>query len=214
MTVALEGALIGLVAGAGHVLAGADHLAVVSPLAASRKSGAWRTGFRWGVGHAGGVMVIGLAAALLREALPMEQVTAWSERAVGISLVAVGLWALTAVIRVLRSPDDDAGRHREALHGREGRAAFAVGLLHGTAGAGHVLGVLPALALPTRLGSIAYLLFFAAGTVAAMSAYATLMGYAGRRLSLSGRNAYAGLLAGCSALSVFVGVYWLGLVGP
>lgn len=213
MIAALEGALIGLVAGAAHVLAGADHLAVVSPLAASRRSGAWRTGFRWGLGHAGGVAVIGVAALLLRETLPLEQVTAWSERAVGISLVAVGLWALTAVVRVLRSPEgeDEVPAH---LHGREGRAAFAVGLLHGTAGAGHVLGVLPALALPTRLGSIAYLLSFAAGTVAAMTIYAALVGQAGRRLSLSGRNAYAGLLAGCSALSVIVGAYWLGLVGP
>ena len=214
MSVALEGALIGLVAGAGHVLAGADHLAVVSPLAASRRSGAWRTGFRWGLGHAGGVAVIGVAAALLRETLPMEQITAWSERAVGISLVAVGLWALTAVVRVLREPGDGDAAQHESLHGREGRAAFAVGLLHGTAGAGHVLGVLPALALPTRLGSIAYLLFFAAGTVAAMSVYAALLGRAGKRVSLSGRNAYAGLLAGCSALSVIVGAFWLGLVGP
>lgn len=213
MTAALEGALIGLVAGAGHVLAGADHLAVVSPLAASRRSGAWRTGFRWGLGHAGGVAVIGVAAALLRETLPLEQVTAWSERAVGISLVAVGLWALTAVVRTLRAPED-AGGTPEALHGREGRAAFAVGLLHGTAGAGHVLGVLPALALPSRLGSIAYLLSFAAGTVAAMTVYAALVGRTGQRLSLSGRNAYAGLLAGCSALSVVVGAFWLGLVGP
>lgn len=212
MTVALEGALIGLVAGAGHVLAGADHLAVVSPLAASRRSGAWRTGLRWGLGHAGGVTAIGVAAAFLREALPLGQITAWSERAVGISLIAVGLWALTAVVRVLRSPEGGEASHA-ALHGREGRAAFAVGLLHGTAGAGHVLGVLPALALPTRLGSVAYLLSFAAGTVAAMTAYAAVVGRAGRRFSLSGRNAYAGLLAGCSALSVIVGAYWLGLVG-
>ena len=212
MTGALEGALIGLVAGAGHVLAGADHLAVVSPLAASRRSGAWRTGLRWGLGHAGGVTVIGLAAALLREALPLEQITAWSERAVGISLIAVGLWALAAVVSTLRAPAGGERPH-PALHGREGRAAFAVGLLHGTAGAGHVLGVLPALALPTRLGSVAYLVSFAAGTVAAMTAYAALVGRAGRRFSLSGRNAYAGLLAGCSALSVIVGAFWLGLVG-
>lgn len=204
----VEGTLLGLVAGAGHVVAGADHLAVVAPLAASRRRGAWRTGLRWGLGHAGGVAVIGAAAALLREVLPLEQLTAWSERIVGLSLIAVGLWAMTAVVAELRGGEGD-DRPPRALHGREGRAAFAVGLLHGTAGAGHVLGVLPALALPTLAGAGAYLLSFAAGTVAAMTLYAAVVGHAGRRLSLSGRNAYAGLLAGCSALSVVVGVYWL-----
>lgn len=211
MNALLEAALIGLVAGAGHVVAGADHLAVVAPLAASRRRGAWLTGLRWGLGHAGGVAAIGLAAALLREALPLDHVSAWSERLVGISLLAVGLWALTAVVRVLRSRDGDPVAR--GLHGREGRAAFAVGLLHGTAGAGHVLGVLPALAFPTRTGAAAYLLFFAAGTVASMTGYSAVVGRAGRRLSLSGRRAYAGLLAGCSALSVLVGVHWLGLLG-
>lgn len=212
MSTLLQATLLGLIAGAGHVLTGADHLAVVAPLAARRRRGAWRTGLRWGLGHAGGVAVIGLAAVIFREALPLEEVTAWSERIVGWSLVVVGLWALTASVRMLRS----GGRTEEdgalPVEGREGRAAFAVGLVHGTAGAGHVLGVLPALALPTRAGSAAYLLFFAAGTVVAMTGYAAVVGQGGRRLSTSSRSAYAGVLAGCSTLSVVVGGYWLGLL--
>lgn len=211
MTMLFEAALIGAVAGAGHVVAGADHLAVVAPLAASRRDGAWRTGLRWGLGHAGGVAVIGAAAALFREALPLDLLTGWSERLVGLSLLAVGLWALTAVVRVLRSGDTPSAT--AGLHGREGRAAFVVGLLHGTAGAGHVLGVLPALAFPSRTEAAAYLLFFAAGTVTSMTLYAAVVGRAGRRFSLSGRRAYAGLLAGCSGLSVLVGAHWLGLLG-
>lgn len=213
MNTLLQAVLIGFVAGAGHVLTGPDHLAVVAPLAASRRRGAWRTGLRWGLGHAGGVAVIGVAAALFREALPLERVTAWSERIVGLSLVAVGLWALTAAVRLLLSSGGDE-HETHALEGHESGTAFLVGVVHGTAGAGHVLGVLPALALPTRAGSLTYLFFFAAGTVAAMTGYAAVVGQGGRRLSLSYRNAYAGLLAGCSTLSVVIGGYWLGLLPP
>lgn len=208
---ALPGAILfGFLAGAGHVLAGADHLAVVAPLAASRGRRAWTTGLRWGVGHAAGVALIGAAGLVFREGLPLEGLTAWSERVAGLSLVAVGLWALTAVVGVVRSSRVSEARE-DPLGGREGRAAFLVGLVHGTAGAGHLLGALPALALPTRVGSLAYLLFFAAGTVAAMTGYATVVGRGGRRL-FSSRTAYAGLLAGCSVLALAVGGYWLGVI--
>ena len=41
-----------------------------------------------------------------------------------------------------------------------GRAAFAVGTLHGLAGSSHLLGILPALAMPSDLAAGIYLLLF------------------------------------------------------
>ena len=55
---------------------------------------------------------------------------------------------------------------------RHGHTAFFAGTLHGVAGTAHILGILPAVALPGLWASSAYLLAFGAGTVAAMAAFA------------------------------------------
>ncbi|MCK5447261.1 MAG: nickel transporter, partial [Gemmatimonadetes bacterium] len=94
------GAIIaGLSAGAIHVLAGPDHLAAVAPLAADREERPWTAGLLWGLGHAGGVLVVGLAALLLREVLPVERLSGWSERLVGLVLIAIGVWAIRQATR-------------------------------------------------------------------------------------------------------------------
>ena len=56
MTLAFAGFLAGFV----HVLSGPDHLAAIAPYAVDGKSRAWRTGVRWGLGHAAGVLGVGL----------------------------------------------------------------------------------------------------------------------------------------------------------
>ncbi len=214
----------GFLAGVVHVLVGADHLAAVAPLAADGRRRAWRAGFRWGLGHAGGVAIVALAALALRDLLPLEALGHWSERMVGAVLIGIGVWAAFAAISSLRDPDRIGGHvhppgqdhghaggshgdgHRH-LHGE--RAALAVGLLHGTAGAAHVVGILPALALPSGLAAGSYLAAFGAGTVFSMTAFAALLGVAGVRLDLAGRRAHAGLMGGCAAASIAVGVFWL-----
>ena len=219
MLAILTVAAAGLAAGAVHVLMGADHLAAVAPLAAGSRRRAWRAGFRWGVGHAGGVGIIAVVALTLREVIPIEAVSHWSERLVGATLIAIGVWALAEVARSLHGRRIAHGRiHRQEelahghVHAHEGkaeRAALAVGLLHGTAGAAHVLGILPALALPSAAAATAYLVAFGVGTVAAMSVYAGLIGAVERRFADAGANAWAGLMGTCGVASVVVGVFWL-----
>lgn len=230
-------AAAGLLAGTIHVLAGADHLAAVAPLAASDRRRGWRVGLHWGMGHAGGVTIVALLAFGLREALPLASLTEWSERLVGVTLIGIGVWALTGALAAVRraapsseaahdhvhEPEDDpvAGEphahwhihggvahahvHR---HGRP-RTALWVGLLHGMAGGGHVLGVIPALALPTRAAAVLYLAGFGTATIAAMTAFASLAGLAGLRLAWAGPRAWAGLLAACGLASIVVGAGWL-----
>src|SRR6185503_1492875 len=91
MTTAITGALAGIF----HVLSGPDHLAAVAPLAAADRERGWMAGWSWGFGHAAGVVFVAVVAILLRDLLPpVELISAWSERLVGVALIAVGLWAL------------------------------------------------------------------------------------------------------------------------
>jgi hypothetical protein len=190
-------ALAGLATGLVHVLSGPDHLAAVAPLSADADRSQWRAGLQWGLGHTAGVMVIGLLLISVRQALPIEAISAYSERIVGIALLLVGGWGFARA----RSPK----RHAHPSAG----ASFAMGALHGLAGSSHLFGVLPALALPTQLAAITYLGGFGVGAVLAMTAFSALVGAIAVRATRRGLNAYRGVLYACSLSAVVVGGFWL-----
>jgi ABC-type nickel/cobalt efflux system permease component RcnA len=169
--VLLSAIATGLVAGAAHVVAGADHLAALLPLSVGGRLRAFRLGARWGLGHSAGVALVGASLLLLRERLDLHAVGAWGERAVGVMLIGLGLLGLRRALRIeIHSHDhdhglgahshlhlhvpaaDEAEGHRNSLH-RHDHTALAAGTLHGVAGTAHVLGVLPALALPGAAAS-------------------------------------------------------------
>ena len=191
----LAATLAGLTAGLIHVLSGPDHLAAVAPLAGGRAR-AWRAGFLWGLGHSGGVLAVGLLALALRGALPIDALSSWSERIVGVTLVGIGLWGFT---RVLRGP----------IHSHvHVRAAAAVGVLHGVAGSSHFFGVLPALALPSRTASLLYIAAFGIGTVLAMTAFAAVVGSGSVRVP-NGARAQRVMLLAAATLAIVIGGVWL-----
>jgi hypothetical protein len=190
-------ALAGLATGLVHVLSGPDHLAAVAPLSADADRSQWRAGLQWGLGHTAGVMVIGLLLITVRQALPIEAISAYSERAVGIALLLVGVWGFARA----RAPQ----RHAHPSVG----ASFAMGTLHGLAGSSHLFGVLPALALPTQLAALTYLGGFGVGAVLAMTAFSALVGAIAMRATRRGVNAYRGVLYACSLSAVLVGGFWL-----
>jgi hypothetical protein len=217
----------GLVAGALHVLSGPDHLAAVAPLAADSATSRWRAGFSWGIGHTGGVLVVGLLAVLLRGVLPLDSISSWSERLVGVALIGVGLWSghrlFETRVHVHRHVHDGVPHSHVHFHGpgarahsaspgvehRHAHASFGFGVLHGLAGSSHVLGILPALAFPTRQAGIVYLLSYGVGTVAAMTAFSSAIGFVAARARFSGLQVYRGLLAACSLAAIGVGTFWL-----
>jgi len=227
------GAIIaGLSAGAIHVLAGPDHLAAVAPLAADREESPWTAGLLWGLGHAGGVVVVGLAVLLLREVLPLERLSGWSERLVGLVLIAIGAWGIRQATRQrvhVHEHQHDGHRHAHVhVHNRaanhdaphahgaaaahlhvQTRAAFGVGILHGLAGSAHFLGILPALAFAARSSAVAYVAAFGVGTVAAMTLFAALIGWVAKRFSRNGARLYRGLLFTFGVAAIVVGVMWL-----
>jgi hypothetical protein len=87
-------------------------------------------------------------------------------------------------------------------------AAFALGTLHGLAGSSQLLGILPALALPSNIMAGAYLLLFGTGSIAAMGAFSSLVGWTASKATASGAQTYARLLGLCSVTAIVGGVFW------
>jgi hypothetical protein len=142
-------------------------------------------------------MVIGLLLISLRQALPIDAISAYSERIVGVALLLVGVWGFAR-----------ARARKPHVHAAAG-ASFAMGALHGLAGSSHLFGVLPALALPTPLAAVAYLAGFGVGAVLAMTAFSALVGAIAMRATRRGVNAYRSVLYACSLSAVLVGGFWL-----
>jgi hypothetical protein len=197
----------GLFAGFVHVVSGPDHLAAIAPYAVDAKTRAWRTGIRWGVGHSAGVVGVGLLALLLRDALSIDIVSAWGERFVGVMLCGIGIWGLRTAFAD-RAETHSHG-HRGNSHGpRHKHPAFAVGTVHGLAGSSHLLGIVPALALPTNTDAAAYLLVFGLGTIAAMAAFSTFIGWLAGRSGARSVRVQNALMASFSMLAIAVGGVW------
>jgi hypothetical protein len=189
--------LTGLAAGFLHVLAGPDHLVAVAPLAVSSDRAAWRSGLVWGVGHTAGVLLVGVLLLAFRELLPLAALSAWSERAVGAALIAIGAWGLWHV----RRPHT----HRHV----SGGASFVMGTMHGLAGSSHLFGVLPSLLFASRLEAGLYLSAFGAGAIAAMTAFAALVGSVATASGHSDASVRRTILYATSLAAVAVGGVWL-----
>jgi len=216
--------ITGLIAGAVHVVTGPDHLTAVAPLAVRRPRRAWLPGVRWGLGHSAGVGLVGLLSLWLRGLIPVDLLSTWGERFVGVMLFGIGLWALRRALKHnvhAHEHKHDGERHvhfhvhprREDHHGKRAHlhlhAAFGIGTLHGLAGSSHFLGVLPALAFPTRSEAVAYLIAFGLGTIGAMAAFSWGMGWLAARFANRGLNIYRGLMGACAVAAMVVGCFWL-----
>src|SRR4051812_35717792 len=106
----------GIGAGLVHVFSGPDHLAAIAPLAIKRQRGAWLTGLRWGVGHASGVVFVGILSLLLRGLLPVDLISNWSDRLVGALLIGIGLWTFRKALLVHTHPHEHEGDTHEHIH--------------------------------------------------------------------------------------------------
>jgi ABC-type nickel/cobalt efflux system permease component RcnA len=218
--------LTGFIAGLGHVFSGPDHLAAVAPLAVESRRKAWMAGLRWGLGHTSGVLLVGFGALLLRGILPVQLISSWSERLVGVVLIGIGIWGFRTALKKrvhVHEHVHDGHEHKHVhLHGANTahrpveqkthvhtHTAFAVGTLHGLAGSSHFLGVLPALAFPTRQEAYSYLGAFGVGTILAMILFASVVGMISRGFAGRGLQAYRYLMYSCSVAAMGVGVYWL-----
>ena len=207
----------GFAAGALHVVGGADHLVAMAPLSLKRPVPALRSGLAWGIGHAAGVVLLALMALLIKDLAHLEAMSAWAEWFVGVSLLVVGTLAIrTAFGLELHTHEhrhDGERQHRhlhlhvrgQSNHRRHAHAASGLGLLHGLAGASHVLAVIPALALPP-MGALIYLLAYLGGSIAAMLLVAAALSMLTLR---AGARCLPVLVGGMGSLSILTGIIWL-----
>jgi cytochrome c biogenesis protein CcdA len=215
--------LTGLVAGIVHVWSGPDHLAAIAPLAVNRPKRTWIPGAKWGMGHSAGVAIVGTLSLVLRDVIPVDLISSWGERLVGVMLIAIGAWALRKTFRVhAHEHEHDGERHlhlhthvhkqshsQPAAHAHHTHTALGIGILHGLAGSSHFLAVLPLLALPTRAQAVGYLIAFALGTVVSMATFSTMMGLVAQRFQGKSLKVYRALMCTCSTAAIAVGCFWL-----
>lgn len=210
---------LGLAAGFIHVLTGPDHLGAIAPLAANGRRGAWLIGVRWGLGHSLGVVALGLVAALLGQRLMLDPaqagdaLSAGSERAVGVMLLAIAAWGFwrqrqQAPAPHAHNPDGSHPPTNDGSAPSRPYAPYAIGMLHGCAGGSHLFAILLVLAFPTLAGVLSYLAAFVVGSVAAMALFAGGMGWLAATRGVS--SAFCRRLVTASLVATTgIGCWWL-----
>lgn len=214
--------LAGFSAGAIHVVGGADHLVAMAPAGLRRPASALKAGLAWGMGHSAGVLVLSAIAIAVKDLAHVERMSSWAEFIVGVALLVVGVMAIrtalglsihTHVHKHGEFADHEHvhlhlnGQHspRSLKHAQHPHAASSLGLLHGLAGASHLIAVIPALALPP-LGAIGYLIAYLFGSLAAMAVVVTTISIATMR---AGQKIFPRLLGLAGGLSIVTGFAWL-----
>ena len=191
-----------------------------------------RIGLRWALGHGVVLMLVGAVFVALGQSMPQ----AWSqvaERVVGGVMIFLGI---SALIRLYRQRSHVHFHQHDGLpshahwHSHQGEAAHPgrnrhqhehvpathgpslIGALHGLAGSGPILALLPASAESPARG-FTYLLLFGLGVAVAMAVASGAMAYVAGSLSRSrSKNAFTGMRLASAAGSISIGL-WLGLGG-
>jgi ABC-type nickel/cobalt efflux system permease component RcnA len=205
-----------------------DHLAAMSTLvgrAARPAHEEFRKGAAWSAGHVLALGAFGAALLFLTEGRLPEGGTRLFELAVGALLVYLGFVRLWDARRGalqhhhshgavehshLHIPPGRSASRSEPRGPHHGHAPLWLGILHGLAGSGGLLVVMPALvtASPTRY--FAYVAAFGLGSMLSMGTFCVIVArFAFLLRRRSGRGAsYFSIATG--SLSICVGAFWLG----
>lgn len=222
--------LAGVAAAMLHVLAGPDHLAAVAPFAIEKVKKAWRVGFLWGVGHLAGMLIIGVLFLLFKDLIPIEKISEYSEKFVGVLLILLGIWILIKVYRKSKnhkhthihleenkeqvhchSHSHEEGEHEHEEESKESYlSTFFIGLVHGLAGVAHFLIFLPLLGFESKFQGVQYIVGFGIGTLLAMTSFAFVMGriayYSKKDPS---EKFFKGIRVASAVFAIVFGIYWM-----
>ncbi|CAN5895491.1 hydantoin utilization protein A [soil metagenome] len=193
-------------------------MAAVTAFAVRRPGPRQAVGFavRWSTGHGGAIILIGAVLLIMGVQLPAAT-EHWLERLVGVVMIGLGLWTFrsaSAVHAHVHAHDDGAAHghvHSHATgegHGH-GHAVTAVGLIHGLAGSGAAVALIPVIGSGSPARGILFLVVFALGTIVAMALYGLLAGtIVGRTADNSVRLAQM-LARATGVFTISVGLVWL-----
>jgi len=180
-------------------------------------------GAYWGLGHGIGAALVGALAFVIRGAFNLEILCSYMEAAVGISIMVIGANGIREANEWMSTDWDSADADAAAaatrgeLNWAEARArnpsvlsTLGTGILHGCSGSGHLLGVMPALAMPSWPCAATYLSAFGIGTMLAMSVFTALVGEASAQMGarLKGRDVPAKLSLASSVFALAMGTVW------
>ena len=210
--------LTGLVLGMRHAF-DRDHIATVThfiSLEPDPVKSAW-FGFRWALGHAITVLLLGSMILLLHLKFD-PQFERYAELAVGVTLIGLGLWRLLLLLQERRHAHRHAHRGREHTHphthepGREHVHRFAptlVGLVHGASGTAELFVLIPITLISTTWLAYLYIGLFSLGCASTMSAYGYVVGRFYRRASATGQRIYRTLVVLTSGSGLMLGAVWI-----
>ncbi len=209
--------LTGLAAGAFHVVGGADHIVSMAPVVLSKPRKAINSGLAWGLGHSTGIIVLMVVAIVFNDIASIEQLSSFAEFSVGLSLLVLGVLAIRSSVRLKvhshqhfhsqAKSHDHIHVHllSKDTHLHHVHASTSLGLLHGVAGASHIIAVLPVLALPPS-GAVLYLLSYLLGSILAMGGLVLSISLA---IVKTSGSSLALILRTTGIFSVSTGLFWI-----
>ena len=210
--------LTGLVLGMRHAF-DRDHVAAVTPfisLEPDPVKSAW-FGCRWTIGHA--LTVLGLGSLILLLHLKLDpSFERYAELAVGVTLIALGIWRLLLLWQERRHVHRHAHHQKEHSHahshepGREHVHRFAptlVGMVHGASGTAELFVLIPITLISTTWLAYLYIALFSIGCALTMSIYGYVVGRFYRRANQTGQRIYRTLVVLTSTSGLILGVVWI-----
>ena len=196
----------------------ADHIMAVSSLSTRKFSAKQLALFcgRWAIGHGATVCVLASILILFDWQLS-ESAALWAERLIGAMLLSVGLLIVfrcfkpepTLTLRAHHHDDGTRHTHLVISNHHENHLPVLVGIVHGVAGSGPLLALLPSLMAKAPFVGVAYVLIFSLGVLLSMICFGLVLGLVQINLQQHSerlfRYAKAALGVGASVL----GGFWL-----
>jgi ABC-type nickel/cobalt efflux system permease component RcnA len=187
----------------------ADHIMAVSALTSTNNNSRSSVRFcvRWAIGHGVTLIVIGCCVYLLGMAIP-DQLSHYAEHAVGLVLIAIGLYLLYTLHQKRahvhyhkhdglpehahwhshhrsQSADTHKEQHNNGVH-QHNHSALMVGVLHGAAGSAPLLVLIPLAQLENPVYGVIYLMVFSIAVLACMALFGGMLGFVYQWVSLRG----------------------------
>jgi len=210
--------LTGLALGLRHAF-DRDHITAVThfiSLEPDPIKSAW-FGFRWAIGHAVTVLLLGSLILLLH--LKFDPAfERYAELMVGVTLIVLGVWRLVLLWRERRHAHRH--EHRVQAHdhvhshapGREHVHKFAptlVGMVHGASGTVELFVLIPITLIATTWLAYLYIGLFSMGCALTMSLYGYVVGRFYRRANETGQRVYRWLVVLTSVSGLVLGLIWI-----
>lgn len=233
---AFRSAWAGLAAGCLHSLSGPDHLAALTPLTFGRgQVKASVLGALWGFGHCIGQLVLGLVLIALKDRYTrfLPTLSKYSSLTVALTLMVIGALGLQETLHTAKeaklqlvgvgtsgtdpvavpiaATEQQAQQHQQVQQQVAGLQrdtslwTLATGIVYGLQ-PDALFVIIPALALPTPLAAVAYMIMFVVGTVTAMGSFTAFIGATSSAIDKHNTNLLTKLSCVASSIAIGVGI--------